>query len=218
MALTVPIQKLETGLRNAIVVDRDRSRRVEVVERRRGVLGSTPVVAGTRIPTAAIWRLREAGYTTDRIFEDYPGLQPGDVEAAIAAEGQRRTDKVQVSLRFFVDQPVPYGVVRVLRSLGHDAWTAYEAGLPGALDETLIVYSASKSAIAVTTNKDFAALARRLRLARVGFLRVEEAKASEAVRRAVEWLEDQALPNGMVLRVPLTGGIEILSPQPLGMR
>jgi uncharacterized protein (DUF433 family) len=93
MALTVPIQKLETGLRTAIEVDRQRSRRVGAIERRRGVLGSAPVVAGTRIPIAAIRRLHEAGYTADRILENYPGLELRDIEAALAAKGQQRTDK-----------------------------------------------------------------------------------------------------------------------------
>jgi len=93
MALTVPIQRLETGLRTAIEVDRDRSRQVGTIERRRGVLGSAPVLGGTRIPIAAIRRLHEAGYTADRILENYPGLEIGDIEAALAAEGQRRTDK-----------------------------------------------------------------------------------------------------------------------------
>lgn len=93
MALTVPIQRLETGLRNAIEVDRQRHRRVGAVERRRGVLGSAEVVAGTRIPIGAIWRLHEAGYTADRIVENYPSLELKDVEAALAAERQRRMDK-----------------------------------------------------------------------------------------------------------------------------
>jgi len=52
------------------------------------------------------------------------------------------------------------------------------AGLRQAPDEALIAYAASKGAVAVTTNKDFGALARRLRLARVVLLRVDEAKAA----------------------------------------
>jgi predicted nuclease of predicted toxin-antitoxin system len=106
----------------------------------------------------------------------------------------------------------------MLRGLGHNAWTAYEAGLPQALDEVLIAYAASKAAIAVTTNKDFGALARRLRMAKVVLLRVDEARAAEAMRRAVDWLANQALPDGMVLRVPLNGPIMILSPQPIADR
>jgi uncharacterized protein (DUF433 family) len=45
-----------------------------------------PVLAGTRIRTAAIWHFHEAGYSNDDILRQYPRLQPRDVEQAIAFE------------------------------------------------------------------------------------------------------------------------------------
>lgn len=52
------------------------------VERRRGALGSKPLVAGTRVPVAAVRRYLERGATTAEILEAYPSLEPDDVETA----------------------------------------------------------------------------------------------------------------------------------------
>lgn len=49
---------------------------------RRGVLGSKPIFAGTRIPVAAVQRYLTAGYKTDAIIEEYPSLTQADIEAA----------------------------------------------------------------------------------------------------------------------------------------
>jgi uncharacterized protein (DUF433 family) len=53
------------------------------------VAGNAPVVAGTRIPTAAIYRLHEAGYTARKIISEFPRLTRADVEAAIRHERLR---------------------------------------------------------------------------------------------------------------------------------
>lgn len=57
---------------------------------RRTVLNNTPVVAGTRVPTEAIWNFHEAGYDTDAIIREYPRITPADVRAAITYEESRR--------------------------------------------------------------------------------------------------------------------------------
>jgi hypothetical protein len=64
----------------------------------------------------------------------------------------------------------------------------------------------------VTTNRDFIDLARRMRAASVVHLRVREARAVDAMERALAWLGANRLPDGRVLRVPLTGKIEVLPP------
>jgi uncharacterized protein (DUF433 family) len=51
-------------------------------ERRRGVLGSKPVFAGTRIPVSSVVAFLRAGESTERILAAYPELYPEDVEAA----------------------------------------------------------------------------------------------------------------------------------------
>ena len=76
-----------------LAVARLRQRQPEDVGRvmqRHDVLGNTPVLAGTRIPTAAVWNFHVAGYDTSAILGEYPTLTPADVQAAIAYErGQR---------------------------------------------------------------------------------------------------------------------------------
>lgn len=60
------------------------------IERHRHVAHNAWVVAGTRIPTSAIWAFHEAGYDADAIVGQYPLLHPKDVEAAITFERQLR--------------------------------------------------------------------------------------------------------------------------------
>jgi uncharacterized protein (DUF433 family) len=60
--------------------------KVGKVEQSRRVMRNTPVIAGTRIPTAAIKRFKEEGYTVDQILAEYPDLTRADIEAALAHE------------------------------------------------------------------------------------------------------------------------------------
>jgi uncharacterized protein (DUF433 family) len=52
------------------------------VVRRRGVLGSKPIFAGTRIPVATVQRYLQAGFGTEAIIDEYPSLTAADIEAA----------------------------------------------------------------------------------------------------------------------------------------
>ncbi len=73
-------------------VQKLRSRSAELqgqVERRRNVSRNAPRVAGTRIPTAAIWSFHDAGYSTRQILQEYPSLTAEDVAGAIAWEQKR---------------------------------------------------------------------------------------------------------------------------------
>jgi len=56
------------------------------VERSRFVNHNSWVVGGTRIPTAAIRRFKEAGYSNAQILREYPDLKPRDIAAAILHE------------------------------------------------------------------------------------------------------------------------------------
>jgi uncharacterized protein (DUF433 family) len=51
------------------------------VERRRGALGSKPVLAGTRVPVETVRRYLAAGRTAEQIVESFPVLTVADVEA-----------------------------------------------------------------------------------------------------------------------------------------
>jgi uncharacterized protein (DUF433 family) len=56
------------------------------VEKHKFVVRNSPVVAGTRVPTAAIRRFYEAGYSREQILKQYPTLTIEDVDAAIEYE------------------------------------------------------------------------------------------------------------------------------------
>jgi DNA-binding transcriptional MerR regulator len=62
------------------------------IARHRYVLHNAWVVAGTRIPTSAIWSFAEEGYDSDAIMREYPQLQQVDIDAAIAHERRLRQD------------------------------------------------------------------------------------------------------------------------------
>jgi uncharacterized protein (DUF433 family) len=56
------------------------------VERNKYVVRNSPVIAGTRIPTATIRRFKEAGYSVEQIVKQYPTLTAEDVQAALVHE------------------------------------------------------------------------------------------------------------------------------------
>jgi predicted nuclease of predicted toxin-antitoxin system len=113
-----------------------------------------------------------------------------------------------------VDHCVPASVAGVLRSAGHEAWTAYEANLEDVSDESLIIYAQDRDAVLVTTNRDCAQLGRRMQAARIIWLRVIEVDCEAATLRAIEWLQTNRLPNGRVLRVPKHVPVSLLAPAP----
>ena len=77
------IQDVETRI--AALRKRDTSQ-IGHVEKQKHVARNSSVIAGTRIPTAAIRRFREAGYSKEQILQQYPTLSPEDVDGALAYE------------------------------------------------------------------------------------------------------------------------------------
>jgi DNA-binding transcriptional MerR regulator len=63
---------------------------VGVVVRQRYVLGNAWRLAGTRIPTSAVWHFHEDGADAPAIRRAYPDLADADVAAAIDHERRRR--------------------------------------------------------------------------------------------------------------------------------
>lgn len=82
-------------------------------------------------------------------------------------------------------------------------------------DEDLIAYAYAQDAILVTTNRDCAHLARRIRSASVLWLAVRESDARLAADRGLAWIDSNALPSGRVLRVPKTAEPKLLNPRRL---
>jgi uncharacterized protein (DUF433 family) len=81
-SFVVPVPSIVASLNREIAQLDERP--VGEIERRRGTLGSKPVIRGTRIPVASVLRLAEDGLTEAEILEMYPDLQPEDVQAALA--------------------------------------------------------------------------------------------------------------------------------------
>jgi len=84
----IPLAEIVDELEQGIVrLDRrDHGR----VERRRGALGSKPLVAGTRIPVESVHRLHADGADEREILRLYPDLEAEDVRAALAVEPRVR--------------------------------------------------------------------------------------------------------------------------------
>lgn len=89
------------------------------VERRRGTLGSKPVLAGTRVPVETVRRYLDAGRSVEQIIESFPVLTRADVEAVRA--GRCLTDRcgsswittlTPLSARFCVGRHMRHGPPR----------------------------------------------------------------------------------------------------------
>ncbi len=63
---------------------------IGAIVRHRYVLGNASRLAGTRIPTSAVWHFHEDGADAAAIRRAYPDLTVEDIAAAIAHEGRRR--------------------------------------------------------------------------------------------------------------------------------
>jgi uncharacterized protein (DUF433 family) len=82
--LQIPLQVATSNMEMAVreLWKRDTST-VGKIDRKRGVAGNKPVIAGTRIPVSAIKAFEEAGYSVEQIREQYPVLTEDDVRAAL---------------------------------------------------------------------------------------------------------------------------------------
>jgi uncharacterized protein (DUF433 family) len=72
--------------RQLVLLNRRTKKQIGRVERKRSIMSNAPVIAGTRIPTAAIYDLHENGFSVARIIAEYPRLKKEDVEAAVTFE------------------------------------------------------------------------------------------------------------------------------------
>lgn len=90
--LPIALEGIANEMRDAAerLLDRRRDE-IGKIRRNRYVVHNAWVVAGTRIPTAAIWHFHEAGYSTAAIIREYPRLTRADVRAAIQFERQRQS-------------------------------------------------------------------------------------------------------------------------------
>lgn len=89
--LPVDLEPIAHEMRKAAQRLRDRRPdEIGQLQRNRYVVHNAWVVAGTRIPTTAIWNFHEAGYSVESIIREYPRLTAADIRAAIDFEARRR--------------------------------------------------------------------------------------------------------------------------------
>src|ERR1051325_2480111 len=85
--VSVPLRSIieDVSVRASALRERARQQ-IGRVERHRYIAHNAWVLAGTRIPTAAIRRYAEAGYSADKIIKEYPPLTGQDIQAALKHE------------------------------------------------------------------------------------------------------------------------------------
>lgn len=83
--LSIPLQKVVDDTRGDVEnLSKRQEAQIGNISRQREICHNSWVVAGTRIPVAAIKRLSEDGYTPSQIIAEYPDLTDADVIAALA--------------------------------------------------------------------------------------------------------------------------------------
>ena len=82
-------------------------------------------------------------------------------------------------MRFLCDQNVDTDVAAALRDLGHEAWTAAEAGLSDVVDDELTVYAHNMKAALITHDVEFSRRRSRAVVGQHIWLRCTELEAAE---------------------------------------
>jgi predicted nuclease of predicted toxin-antitoxin system len=119
-------------------------------------------------------------------------------------------------VRFLLDNDVDVAVGRVLRSAGHECWTAAEANLAGhvaADDDEVSVYAHDKSAVVITHDREFSQRRLRNTFGKHVWLRCEQPDAASLIARHLDDLV-QALNQHeeVVVMVSFDGGVEARPP------
>jgi uncharacterized protein (DUF433 family) len=90
VVMTVALEEIAHDMSAAAArLSERRPDQIGKIEQNRYVVHNAHVVAGTRVPTRAIWNFHLAGTDVDGIIAEYPRLTPTDVKAAIAFERKR---------------------------------------------------------------------------------------------------------------------------------
>jgi DNA-binding transcriptional MerR regulator len=95
-ALDVDLEAVADDVGAAAERLRERTRdQIGRIGRNRYVVHNAHVIAGTRIPTSAVWNLHEADYDTAAIIREFPRLTPADIRNAIAFERTRQQQRAR---------------------------------------------------------------------------------------------------------------------------
>jgi uncharacterized protein (DUF433 family) len=89
--LAIALEPIANEMRDAAAKLQERgSDQIGQLSRNRYVVHNAWVIAGTRIPTEAIWNFHAGGFDVDAIIREYPRLTSEDVRVAIDFESRRR--------------------------------------------------------------------------------------------------------------------------------
>ena len=91
-------------------------------------------------------------------------------------------------MRFVCDHDVDAAVAATLRRLGHDAWTAANAGLSAVSDDELTVYADDQSAALLTHDTEFSKRRRRNVVGKHVWLRCSEMDAADLIEDRIDEL------------------------------
>lgn len=91
-------------------------------------------------------------------------------------------------MRFVCDHDVDAAVAATLRRLGHDAWTAGNAGLSVATDDELTVYADDRRAVLLTHDVEFSKRRERNVVGKHVWLRCSEMDAPQLVEERLDEL------------------------------
>jgi predicted nuclease of predicted toxin-antitoxin system len=86
------------------------------------------------------------------------------------------------------DHDVDARVAARLRKLGHDAWTAAQAGLSRARDDELTVYADDQRAVLISHDSEFSQRRRRSVVGRHIFLQCNEWDAADVLERHLDFM------------------------------
>lgn len=87
--LDIPLRVVITSVREAVARLNERSEdELGKVVHAKFVAQNQPVISGTRIPVGAIKSFADAGFSIEKILEEYPTLTAADVQAAISHQGE----------------------------------------------------------------------------------------------------------------------------------
>lgn len=88
--MPVAMDQITRDVQQAVAAAKRRSDdEIGKIEQHRAVAQNAHVLAGTRIPTLAVWSFHQEGFDSQEIQRQYPRLMPADIDAAIAFERRR---------------------------------------------------------------------------------------------------------------------------------
>jgi uncharacterized protein (DUF433 family) len=86
----VAMDEITRDVRKAVAAAKERTPdEIGQIEQHRNVAENAHVLAGTRIPTKAVWLFHAAGYEPEQIQREFPRLTARDIEAAVEFESSR---------------------------------------------------------------------------------------------------------------------------------